>query len=124
MLARVGVVPRRTAAVATMHANIFMAPLPRVSRRFELSSSRKGRDLGRHMLMPPNHDLLLMCARLRLVLQVENRAILVLGRRRCFGVPVSHVAFRRDNTLNDPVGRPRPMAANAENARAPVRILD
>src|SRR5207253_10307023 len=59
-----------------------------------------------------------------LTLDVEQRAVLVRGTRRGFGIPVSHEAFRRYNTLNDPTGRPGPMAANPERALAPVGVFD
>ena len=55
---------------------------------------------------------------------VEHRAVLVLRRRWRFGIPVSYVAFRGYDALDDPVGRSRPMATDAEGAAPSVRVSD
>ena len=55
---------------------------------------------------------------------VEDRAVGVHARTWRRGVPVRHEAFRRDDTLDDPSVRSGPMAADAEDTVASIRVVD
>ncbi len=59
-----------------------------------------------------------------LLTNVKNRAVCIYIRQRRLGAPVSHEVLRRNNPLLDPVGCPWPMTADAEDALAPVRVVD
>jgi len=59
-----------------------------------------------------------------LLLEVEDRAVLVHAPYWRRGVPVCPVVFRGDNPLDDPIVRPRPMAADTESSIASIRVLD
>src|SRR5947207_1185480 len=69
-------------------------------------------------------EALLRLWRIDLLLDVKYRAVLIYPSNRRFGVPVRDIVFRRYNPFDDSIGRSGPMAANAEDAAASVRILD
>ena len=53
---------------------------------------------------------------------VEYRAVLVHTPNWHFSGPISHEAFRHDNSFFDPGWSAWPVAANSEDTLAPVRI--
>ena len=70
------------------------------------------------------HKLAFVLRGVRLASDVEYRAILVLSRWGQFAVPVSHEAFRRNNTFNDAVGCTRAVAADTEHALTAVVVFN
>ena len=55
---------------------------------------------------------------------MEHGAVLVHASDWHRGVPVRLEVFRRDDALDDPIARSGPMAADAEDAAASIRVLD